>query len=47
MTEEFKLKLIGFMTVVYSTGFMAIAALGYLIEENWHLLRTSGNPART
>lgn len=44
MKEELKLKLIGFATLLYSVGFMAIASIGYLVEEGWHLLRAPDSP---
>ncbi len=42
LPENFELKVIGFATLVYSVGYMAIASLGYLMEEVRHLVRAPG-----
>ncbi len=39
MTEHLKLKLIGVATLAYTAGFMAIAAIGYLLEEFFHVVK--------
>jgi len=39
LPENFELKVIGFATLVYSVGYMAIASVGYLMEEMAHRVR--------
>lgn len=45
MEHPIKSKMIGFATLVYSVGFIAIASLGYLIEESIHLVNSKPKPA--
>ncbi len=40
MTEHLKLKIIGVATLAYTAGFMAIAGIGYLLEEFIHVITT-------
>ncbi len=44
LNEKLELSLIGFATLVYTTGFMAIAAVGYLLDELRHLLTAPAAP---
>ncbi|WP_286293419.1 hypothetical protein [Methylomarinovum tepidoasis] len=46
LNEKLELSLIGFATLVYSAGFMAIASVGYLLDEIRHLLTAPPEPQR-